>query len=469
MSGRSRLPGSARCLLGLLLLAGLLPSGVSAAPHGDCPVRTVAACPHPPSTPGAPDPTPTPSSGPEPTAAPGQLPAGTDTPGAGTPARSPPRGSAGGRGSDGTPFPTPKELVKGALTYIVASISDGITTFISAFNDYVYGLPAPGTADAPSTWADPSDGWWPGVWAVYLLFVPLGVVATILAATLAIGKPATERRERLRSAARALFMIGFGWYIAAAALHLGDTIALVLAPSGTEFLATPEGIAKLGLGFVLGVVIAIVESAIIVWALIILFVQYFLAHVVVAFWPLFWGFRALPSDIARPFGDVGIAGLATLVVLKLLQAGVLRLLFEIPWGVDRAFATLLSLAGTAVGLVVATVVLPGVALKKMLPAAMVVAGKQHTPDGEQIEQLRERARERIGGVRERYRSSGGNAGGTTDRRQIGTVQRRVASFSRPGGRAGTETRSGTASGWGSTVVGPAGQRRPPEHDNRGYR
>lgn len=461
MIGRTRLAGCALCLL---LLAGLLPAGASAA-HRPCPVEDLTECPHP--TPGPPpDPQPAPTATPEPTAT------ARETPDSETPSGKPPGrggGGSGGGGGGGDPFPTPKELVQGMLKYIVESISEGIKTLLSAFNRYVFGLPTPGTAADPTTWADPSNGWWPGVWAVYLMLVPLGAFAALLAATLAVGKPATERRGRLRDAIRALFMIVFGWYIAAATLHLGDTIAFALAPSSTEFLATPEGTAKLGLGLVLGAAIAMLEVTVIAWAILVLFVQWFLAHVLVAFWPLFWGFRAFPSNTSRPFGDVGIAGLATLVVLKLLQAGVLRLLFEIPWGVDRAFATLLSLVGTAVGLIVATVVLPGVAIKKMLPAAMVVAGKQHTPDGEQIKQLRERARERIGGVRERYRGGGSDAGGTNDRRQIGTVQRRVASYSRPGGRAGTETRSATASGWGSTVVGPAGQRHLPEHDNRGYR
>lgn len=480
VSGQAR---SADVLCLLLFVTGLFISGSgigipTAEARPPCPVKDVVGpCPVPPPAPNpltTPAPTPTPARGPTATPAPGPTatPGGGNDSGGGPPRRGPTDRRGGGNssgGGSGNPFPTPEEMLKGWLKYIVKSIADGIEMLIGGFNHIIFGLPAPGSPTAPTSWSSPSDGWWPSAWKLYLLFTPLGAFAAITAATLAASRPPTKRRAWLRDALKALVMIAFGWYIAAAGLHLGNELSMALAPSTGEFLATPEGMTKLGFGLILAAAVAVFEVAVIGWALVLLFIQWFLAHVLVGFWPLFWGFRALPSNTARPFADVGVAGLATLIVLKIFQAGILRFMFEIPWGLNSPLTTVMSLLGTAVGLIVATVILPVVGIKKLLPAAMIVAGKRHAPEGQKIERLRERTRDRVGGVFERYRGGGTTGGGGgADRRQVGTVQRRVASYSRPGGNPGSATRSGDASGWGSTAVGPSG-RQPPEHDNRGYR
>lgn len=449
-------PVGVLCLL--LFVTGLFVAGVD-------PVGA-----HQPPTPAPDSPPVTPVS--EPTPEPPAPPEPPDPP-AGNESGDNNQTGGGGRAESGNnstiSFPTPKEMLKGWLRYSIESISRGVDSFIGAFNHIFYGLPAPGTPTDPTTWSSPSGGWWPSVWKLYLLFTPLGAFAAITAATLATSRPPAERRAWLRDAFKSLGMIVFGWYVAAAGLHLGNELSLALAPSSSEFFATPGSMTKLGFGLILAAIIAYFELVVIVWAVVVLFIQWFLAHILVAFWPLFWGFRAIPSETARPFAGVGVAGLGTLIVLKIFQAGVLRFMFEIPWGLNSPLTTLMSLVGTAVGLIVATILLPGIAVKKLLPAAMIAAGKRRTPDDEQIERLRDRAREQLGGVLEQYRG-GGTGGAVTagsDRRQIGSVQRRVASYSRPGGSPGPATRSGDASGWGRSSVGPVG-RPPPEHDDRGY-
>lgn len=495
-------PGRRRVALAVAILVlvgvpgvevGLIGTATAFGHHGGgpCIPGPGGGCISPPNPPPEPDPTPEPT--PEPTATPApSTPTPTPEPTTptpappGTPTGPPQNPGAGGPGAPTTPpgnvsvpgnatgggavFPSPEEWAEDTAEWIVESVSAGIETFVDTFNRVIFGLPTPGTWEDPDTWVDPDNGWWPGVWETYLIFVPIGVVMGVAAATLAFAKPPAERRQRFLTAAKALAFIVFGFPFLAAVLHLGNALAIALAPAPEEFMATPGSTAKLGVGVVLGVAVILVDVTIVILGLAILFIQYFLVHILVALWPLFWGLRALPFDITRPFGDVGVAGLGVLILLKIFQTATLRFLFEIPWDAGQPGALLFSLVGTIVGLLVATLVLPVVAVKKVLPAAMIAVGTTHSPSSDRVRNLQQRAasgaRDRASGVL--GRGNGGSGGGgastsTTDRRQVGQVQRRVASYSRPGGRAGSATRS--------PQIGPAGQanRGPPERDNRGYR
>lgn len=451
------------------------------APDGGC------LGPTPPQPP-TPNPAPTPTLTPTPNSTPTPAQTPTSTPQPSTPTAGPPQNPGPGRpgapsrpgnvsvpnpnGSGGGPiFPSPEEWAEDTAEWIVGSVSNGMKGFIEAFNHLVFGLPAPGEADDPETWSDPRDGWWPGVWNTYLIFMPIAAFMAVVALTLATAKPPAERRQRYKRVGFALAMILFGFYIVAALLHLGNSLSVALAPSAEEFFETPGSTAKLGIGVVLGLAVVLVETGVALLGIAILFVQYFLVHILMALWPLFWGLRALPFDLTRPFGDVGIAAIGVLILLKIFQTAILRFLFEIPWDAGHPGSLLFSLVGTIVGLVVATLLLPVVAMKKMLPAAMIAAGTKASPSTDRIKELRGRARQgardRVGGVLSRRGGGDGGGGGggsgstsSTDRRQIGTVQRRASSYSRPGGRAGAETRS--------PQVGPL-SRRPPENANRGFR
>lgn len=379
-----------------------------------------------------------------------------------------PRTPANGTDGSGPVFPSPEEFAEAVAEWIVASISAGLEKFIDTFNRVMFGLPAPGAWEDPDSWVDPTDGWWAGVWETYLILVPIGVFMGVSAATLALSKPPAERRQRFLTAAKALGLIVFGFPFLAAVLHLGNALSIALAPAPEEFLSTPGNTAKLGVGVVLGLAVIIVDATVVVIGLAVLFIQYFLVHILVALWPLFWGVRALPFDVARPFGDVGVAGLGVLILLKIFQTATLRFLFEIPWETGQPGALLFSLVGTIVGLVVATLLLPVVAVKKALPAAMLAVGTKHSPSPDRVQELQTRAagraREHAASILGRGDGSGSGGAGTSDRRQVGQVQRRVSSYSRPGGRAGTATRS--------PQLGPSGQvgrRVPPETDTRGYR
>lgn len=362
------------------------------------------------------------------------------------------------------PFLSPEAWAKDVAKAIAEGLTAGVSAFISTFNRIVFGLPTPGSFDNPESWTNPDNGWWPGVWATYLIFTPIGFFMSIVAGILAMSKSPVERRKRLKEITLAGGMILFGFYLVAGVLHTANIMAIALAPSANEFVQTPGNITKLGVGVFFGLLLIFVQSAVVLVGIVVLFMQWFLIHVLVALWPFFWGLRALPIDVANPFGQVGIAGLSVLVLLKIFQAAILRFLFLIPWDVGNPETVLFSLIGTVAGLFVATILLPIAALKKAVPAAMVMAGTKHSPSPQRIETLKGRARERFGAVGDRY-GSGTTTTSTSasDRRQIGEVQRRMHSYSRPGGRPGAQTRSGTA-------VGPIGGgfKQTEDFDNKGY-
>lgn len=361
--------------------------------------------------------------------------------------------------ADTNPFWSPEEFARGVARAIAEGLSTGIAQIVSAFNQIVIGVPTPGTFDNPQSWSSPSNDWWPGVWESYLIFTPLGLFAVVLSGTLAFKDPPRERRESFRAVALSAGMILFGFYFLAGMLHTTNILSMALAPSVEEFLATPGNVGKLGVGVFLALVLAIFQTGVVLIGLIVLFVQWFLIHALVALWPLFWGLRALPVDTPTSFAGVGIAGLTILMPLKVVQSGILRFLFLIPWDAGGPETALFSFVGTLVGLFVTTILLPIVALKKAVPAAMVAAGTRHTPSVENIEPLGSRARLRTGSVVD------GDGAGTssTNHRQIGQVQKRTSSYSRPGGRPGGATRSGT-------VIGPlsGGYDTSDDSGNRGF-
>lgn len=342
------------------------------------------------------------------------------------------------------------DLAEGAVNWTVAQIETGISGFVSLFNHIVYALPAPGSPDDPMSWQDPQNRWWPAVWATYLTLAPVGFWLVGLGYLRLADAPQEQRRAQLRQSTHALLAILFGFLVAPLGLHMGNVLALGLAPSGTEFMSTPGNAAKLGLGILFGAVLVLIKGVIVLVGLLVLFLQYFVTHLVVAFWPLFWGFRATPFDGLRAIGHAGVAAWLVLIVLKVVQSGILRLMFEIPWApASEPGSAILALVGTAMGLGFTTILLPKIALSKMIPAAVLMMGTRraggaarNVPSGRDVyHRSRERYRERFGGgMSDRSSGSGGDSGsGST--RTIGSVQQRTASYSRPGGRPGAATRS----------------------------
>jgi hypothetical protein len=263
------------------------------------------------------------------------------------------------------------------------------------------GVPAPGNLDEPASFLAvipgspgvesgavvPEDGWWSGVVVVYIIFSALAIIG-LLWATMCVG--ALSRTQQRYFFARigigaALILIGFP--LLSVYLHLVNEVSLALAPSGSEFFATSGDLARLGVGIILGGAMVGAKSVLVLVATVGLVVFYVLAHVLVAIWPLAVLAWTIPMSVVQYFAWFEFIALVGLGGVRILQAAIQRLLFEIP--LDPLGDPESAIVGFVVifaGLFFAFVVLVKMYFSNFLPSAIVSLGGQIESKAEQVEE-----------------------------------------------------------------------------------
>lgn len=328
---------------------------------------------------------------PNPWASPGNISNGTGAagsggygPGAGAGAAAGNSSGNGGGGILGTGFgfPGPMQLVNGVVSGIAASLSKMAIGMIDAFNNMFFRLPASGVPSDPSTWTNGDTGWWPAVLVLYGISSAIAIAMMIPPLMFAIDcQDEVERRERLHRIVKA-FLMGpvLGFFICTGIAHLVGSIAVLIAPSGAEFLQTPGNMAKFGVGILGGALFAIWNTGGAVVAIAVMVGIWVLYHPLTGFWPLYWAFTVQPSDNVRNTGNIGIAAWILLTVLPLFQAMGLRFVFEIPWqatpSLGGAGSLILGVFTAGLGLVGFTAGASYIGLKKAIPTQVDAMGRR---------------------------------------------------------------------------------------------
>ncbi|MWG36618.1 hypothetical protein [Halomarina oriensis] len=315
---------------------------------------------------------------------------------------------SGGGGGFGIGIPDPVDL----LSEMVGALADGLIGLgeglISIFNGFVFNLPAPGEPDAPDTWATPNDGTWSGVQGAMGFTTALAIAVWAFAG----GRAFLESDERTRRAAflrcgYSGVMILLGIAITGLTLHLANGIIQGLAPDAEAFFQTPEDASKLVVGGIVAFILGIVQTATVIGALVVLALERMLVYLTVYLWPLAWACRA-HDGFVKSLGETVTYLFGAVVALKLVQALIVRLLFELPlWG-EGAGTTLVSMLMTVAGLAFAFIIFPKNMIDHANDAASVSLGMGAATSraGEYGERSVNRVYDRVNGTYQSYRGSG---------------------------------------------------------------
>jgi hypothetical protein len=259
-----------------------------------------------------------------------------------------------------------------AFADFAEGLLSGIAELIGQFSTIIYGVPAPGTPTDPASWLSPSGDWWQGIQAAYGLIAFVSLLALIPPGMLAFDSSDVDRqRQSIRRVVRSVVLIAFGWLIFPLGYHGASVVAEVLAPAGDTFVQTPGTLSRFGsgIGVLLVGILLLGEAGIILLGIVLMFVQWSLAYLIAGLWPLFWALRGQSNFYLRSMGSIGLAMYFVLICLKVLQAALARILFNLPLG---GADFLLTLFVTGVGLLVIFVYLPYALLHRMLPRVSVL-------------------------------------------------------------------------------------------------
>ncbi len=268
----------------------------------------------------------------------------------------------------------PFSWMNGVLEWALNMGTGAVTAGLTHLNSAISNVPAPGSHDNPSSWTNPQNGWWPGIYEMTLWTTGLGVVFVGGAATMAFRhNDPYLRRQKLRQAGVALVMIILTWQVAPFALHFGAQASAAFTPPADHLLSTPNGLGKLLSGGILALILLYGYIGIVVVGLFAIVAQFVLLHMCVAFWPVAWGCKAFGDGTIANLGNFNIWLFGLLIGVNIVQAMFLRLLYLLPWEAGLA-GPVFALLGTIVGIGFVAVYLPWSALKTADQAASVGLG-----------------------------------------------------------------------------------------------
>ncbi|SFS09988.1 hypothetical protein SAMN05216559_3635 [Halomicrobium zhouii] len=280
------------------------------------------------------------------------------------------------------------------------AIHDGVLDAIDNANAYLFSLPAPGQPDDPASWADPERGWWSGVMESYWILSFIAILTLIPWTMLAMGQDARRRRSTFRRLAIGAALILTGPVVMPLGYHIGSVFAQAIAPSGTEFLQTPGNVARLGIGIGMALLIAYVNLAAVLFALLAYYTLFVVAFFVAALWPLYWALYAAPFRTLQTAGSVGIGAYMTLPLILVAQTAILRVLFALPLeGLDIVTTVIVTVGG----LFVAFFVLPRVLFDRLAPRA--VAALTRSIDQRTVDRVKQKRKRIAKGLRQQYRQA----------------------------------------------------------------
>lgn len=265
------------------------------------------------------------------------------------------------------------EIITKTIQFVVDKAIAGIASLVDTFNEYILGLPAPGEPTEVSTWMT-ADGPWPAVYGVYGIMSALAIA--LLTPSFMVATDTVDPRKqqaRLVELGKAAFFILLGIPVTAFCLHLGNELTLAMAPDGLEFLSSLEDVTSLGIGIIFGSMLILFKSIFVAIGILTVVLIYVMVYIVVAFWPLFWACRVQPQSTLKGFGRVGIAMFPLLILLKFVQSGILRFLYELPFG--SLGGALFKLVATTSGLAIALIGVPYIFVTKLLPGSTMLIGR----------------------------------------------------------------------------------------------
>lgn len=338
----------------------------------------------------------------------------------------------------------PVESVQKIIKWTGTEMANGVKGFIDEFHWVMLSVPAPGEPAKPATWlpetplgmtgSDASSGpsdvppqqsgaarsvkqdqqqggtptanssssegrpdatppdeakagmWWPVVWSIYEGLVGLVVLPIAVSWIYAWTKHDKSRRERdarLKRVALTTALVVGGVILIPMLQHLVNTLAIGIVPSGEEFLAVPGDFLKLNLGFILGFFIVTILSGLIVVALLVLFIQWVLMYFVVAFFPLAAVCIGSDNSYLKPYGHMIVTVFVGLLMLKLMQALILRFIFELPISFQNIGGSILAVVVVIAGILLAFIYLPAYTTFRLLPSVVTTMGGSHLGQGGQ--------------------------------------------------------------------------------------
>lgn len=265
------------------------------------------------------------------------------------------------------------EAITKTIEFVIDKTVDGITSLVDTFNEYILGLPAPGEPTDVSTWMT-ADGPWSAVYGVYGIMSALAIVLltpSFMVATDTVDP--RKRHERLVELGKAAFFILLGIPVIAFCLHLGNELTMAVAPSGLEAITSLESLESLGIGIIFGFMLILFKAIFVAIGILFIMLIYIMMYLTVVFWPLFWACRVQPQSTLKGFGHVGIAMFPLIILLKFIQSGILRFLYELPF--NSLGGALFKLVATTAGLVIALIGLPYIFMTKLLPGSAMLIGR----------------------------------------------------------------------------------------------
>lgn len=327
-------------------------------------------------------------------------PRGTPTPTTTATATSQQQGNGGGGGWLGgamnvdipsfDPVKNFKNLVKAVLN-IPGWIFDKLSSMI-------FGVPAPGQYDTPSTWHSPENGLWPGIITFTQWMTGFAVlILTITGGLTFLHGDAYTRRQAWKRWGIALVMVLATWTLLPLLLHLADQASGALRPDSHEAFSTLGNAGKILSGLGVLVVFAVIEPIIVALGLVAVALERFLVYLGFALWPLAWALRSTNYGFARTIGETLVYLFGVAIVTKVGQALMARFLLELQWtGIDDAVVMLIVLTA---GVAFMLIIFP----KKMLDHANDAASVSLGMSGSRQEAGRyiEQSKKRVGQVQEK--------------------------------------------------------------------
>lgn len=310
------------------------------------------------------------------------------------------------------------------------------------------------------------DGWWQTVWTIYGGLAALVVLPVFVAWIYAWSRDTNSPREReaqVRQLGLTVGLIVGGPVVLPLALHLTNALALGIVPDTGTLLATPGNATKFGLGLLIWGVLVVLESGLVLTALLILFVEWVIVFLVVAAWPLFAVCLGSGNRYLKPYGESALVALGSILVLKLVQVIWLRFLLQLPLEFGQPGMSLLTIAATIVGIILGFIYLPYYVVTNISPTFVTSLGG----GGGASQQSLSQAASTVGGGEGRESPQRSSVRSWTTSEQTPSSQSRAPSGA-PTSRAGG---SPTATDGGSQPTSRMGKRarRVEAIRQRGYR
>lgn len=268
------------------------------------------------------------------------------------------------------------DMVEGAYE----DMREGVIGFLNGLNFVFTGVSAPGTWDDIISWLDPPEPEWQVARNAYAAMVGLMTPFWALNMMQAFGMDNPQRQEEmLRENMVTLCMYVFGWFIVSLMLHITNVWTTAMTPAAEEFLASPEGLAQLGIGILLGAGVAKANIIILIIGLLLVMLVWFILIFTAGTWPMWWTMRSSGFPMLRTWGNYMVTTFCILLLVRGTQALGLRFLFWLPLGEVGPGSLLLLVVVTVMGLWFLLYKLLRVAMEKTADASAFTLGLSYLP------------------------------------------------------------------------------------------